>query len=298
VYLNALGVLLTWHALVFSAYLLHDCMHGTVFKSNAGNARAGLVLTWLNGACYAPYESLRDKHMRHHVDKADVVSFDYRALLRRHPRLGRLVAALEWAYLPAVELLMHTYVIAAPFVSPAHRRRRGRVLWILTVRAALFLLLAAISIKALLLYLLAYLLFLSTLRFVDAFQHTYGILIGPSAIPLPESERRDAAYEQRHTYSNLLSSRYPPVNLLTLNFVYHNAHHARPIVPWYRLPALHRELFGADERQVIPARRLLRNFHRYRVARIAQEDYGAVDTERGDTERFVGADGVSFLTAI
>ena len=63
--------------------------------------------------------------------------------------------------------------------------------------------------------------------------------------------RRDLRYEYENTYSNLLSERWRWLNLLVLNFPYHNAHHVRPGVPWYRLPALHRSLYGEKDRQVI-----------------------------------------------
>ena len=46
----------------------------------------------------------------------------------------------------------------------------------------------------------------------------------------------DRQYEEDNTYSNLLSTRYPWLNLLVLNFCYHNVHHNKPSEPWYRLP--------------------------------------------------------------
>ena len=89
---------------------------------------------------------------------------------------------------------------------------------------------------------------------------------------------------------------HPWLNLLVLNFGYHNAHHHKPIMPWYRLPAQHREMFGEDSGPVLPFRNLLKAYHEYRVPRILNEDEGDVNgLERG--RRFVGVDGVSFLTA-
>jgi len=49
------------------------------------------------------------------------------------------------------------------------------VLVLLTIRALFFVGLALISVKAVLLYALSYLLFLQVLRFLDAFQHTYEV---------------------------------------------------------------------------------------------------------------------------
>jgi fatty acid desaturase len=88
--------------------------------------------------------------------------------------------------------------------------------------------------------------------------------------------------------------------MLWLNFGFHNAHHERPTMPWYRLPAYHRELYPADYAQVVTVGALLRSFHVHRVARILADDYGAVAPvgQPGRANTFVGAVGVSFLTAV
>ncbi len=114
--LNALGVLLTAHTLICSAYLIHDCAHNAIFASRTANDRLGVLMSWINGACLADYGRLQKKHLRHHSDRLDVVTFDYRGVLQSAPvwvRRGML--ALEWAYVPAVELLMRGLVAAAPF---------------------------------------------------------------------------------------------------------------------------------------------------------------------------------------
>jgi fatty acid desaturase len=296
--LNAAGVLLTAHGLVYSAYLLHDCAHHAIFAAPAVNDRAGVALSWLNGACIAGYAGLREKHLRHHADRLDVVTFDYRAVLKRAPRwVGQSVLALEWAHVPAVELLMRALMIGEPFVHRTARGRR-RVTAVLLVRGGLFVVLALVSIKALLLYALAYLLFLTVLRFMDAFQHTYELFPTRSLEPAPADPRRDRRYEYENTYSNLLSVKFPWLNLLALNFPYHNAHHARPAVPWHDLPKLHRSLFGAADPQVIGCHTLLATYHRHRLARVCADDYGAVSADGDRTRSFIGAVGVSFLTAI
>jgi len=64
-WLNALGVLLTAHALVIAAYLIHECAHNTIFADNRWNAALGEVLLWLTGAGYGRYEDIRHKHFRH-----------------------------------------------------------------------------------------------------------------------------------------------------------------------------------------------------------------------------------------
>jgi fatty acid desaturase len=295
------GAVLTFHALVISAYYVHEFAHHAVFVSPQTNDRWGALMSWINGACYARFADLRNKHVRHHVDRADVLTYDYKALLRRRPALRRAVIALEWAYIPAVELIMHGYVMALPFIAPAHRNRRPRVIFVTGVRLLAFAALGWASPAGLLGYALAYLGMLHVLRFTDAYQHTYDAFAVLQGGEIPADKLRDRAYEQRHTYSNVVLRGNRLADLLILNFSYHNAHHERPIEPWHRLPTLHERLFPADYAQVLPMASLLAGYHRYRVRRLVSADYGEVrETADGrmDPSGFFGAVGVSFLTAV
>jgi fatty acid desaturase len=296
--LNAAGVLLTAHTLIYSAYLIHDCVHNAVFARVSSNDRLGILLSWINGACLAQYSRLKRKHLRHHADRLDVVTFDYRAALKQAPRWVRRAAlVLEWAYVPSVELLVRGMVVAAPF-SSGTRAERARVLLSSALRLALFAALAWVSVKAVVLYAVAYLIFLNVLRFMDAFQHTYEVFASRSLEAAPIDPRRDLRYEYENTYSNLVAERWRWLNLLVLNFPYHNAHHVRPGTPWHRLPALHRSLYGEDDPQVIACRHLVASYHRHRVARVLAENYGSVSATGNRAGGFLGAVGVSFLTAV
>ena len=293
---NLAGVLLLAHSMVIAAYLIHECAHNTIFADNADNARLGRVLMWFTGACYGTYEEIRHKHFRHHVDRADVVAFDYRQRLASYPALVKVLKFLEWLYIPALEVLMHALVLILPFTMRNRRHKRRLVVRVLFIRTALFVSLAAIKPVVLVFYAIAYLLFLTVMRFMDVHQHTYEIFETLDRPRGPEAKQFDHAYEQRNTFSNPISLRHPRLNLLVLNFGYHNAHHEKPTSPWYRLPALHRELFGEDTRQVFPFINLLKSYHQYRVPRILNADEGDLaGLEQG--RRFVGVDGVSFLTA-
>lgn len=299
---QVIGTLLVAHALIMSSYLFHEFAHHAIFKSAAANTRWGVLMTWINGSCYAGFADLRRKHVRHHVDRADVITFDFKGFLRRSPGWFRnLVLALEWAYVPAVELIMHAYVMALPFIAEEKKHRRARVIAIITIRAAAFTLLGWVSLIGLLGYAIAYMIMLHVLRFADAYQHTYDAFAILQGGDIPADKVRDHTYEQRNTYSNLISVAHPLLNLLLLNFSYHNAHHERPIEPWYRLPRLHAELFPGDYAQVLPMTTLLAAHHRYRVKRVLSGDYGNVtETPSGqlDPSGFYGAVGVSFLTAV
>ena len=295
--INILGMLLLAHSMVIAAYMVHECAHNTVFSSNKANARLGSLLNWLTGACYGEYEDIRNKHFRHHVDRADVVAFDYRPRFAAHPRMMKLLRLLEWCYIPAVEIVMHLLVLVLPFILPSRKHRRSRVLTVLAVRLSLFSLLLWYAPQVAIFYPLAYLMFMTVMRFMDTHQHTYELFETLEQKRGEEAKRFDAAFEQRNTFSNPFSMRHPWLNLLVLNFGYHNAHHHKPVEPWHRLPALHREVFGDDSDQVLPIGHLLRAYHRYRVPRILNAD----DADSGVAERrgenFIGVDGVSFLTA-
>lgn len=299
--LAAVGVLLVAHALTTGAYLVHDCAHGAIFGSARANDRMGAALCWLSGAAIADYAALKEKHLRHHADRLDVVSFDYRAVLRASPQWVRaLVQALEWAYVPAVEYLMRALIIRQQWRAGGVRRTRMVV--IVAARMAAFAVLGMISPQALCLYALAYLLFLHVLRFQDAFQHTFDVFASEDLQPAPREMVRDRAYEHANTYSDVVSVGHPLLNLLVLNFAYHNAHHAKPAEPWHRLARLHRTLYAEDRTQVLPVRALLASYHRYRVARVLAPDYGSVGPADKPAEArardFMGAVGVSFLTAV
>ena len=294
---NAAGVLLCTQCMVLAAYLIHEAAHNTLFSSSTANARVGETMAFVAGASYASFDRIRHMHIRHHRDRADLVCFDFKALMMRRPGLRRALEALEWAYVPATEILMHLQVVWRPCFVASQRRYLPRALAMLLVRGSLLLALGLWSLKALLLYALAYLLLLHVLNFFDAFHHTFEQYVVAPEEPLPHS-CRDRAYEQENTYTNLVSVRWPWLNLLTLNFGYHNAHHERASAPWYRLPAVHREIYGTHNPAVMPLRQLLGTWHRHRVQRVHAQEYGAPVAGRVAADTFVGTHGVSFLTVI
>ncbi len=294
------GVLLTGHTLVVCAYLVHECAHMTLFRSQRLNARLGEVVLWLCGAAYASFGRVRHMHIRHHRDRADVACFAYQPLLGPAPCwVLKLVYALEWMYIPAVELIMHYQVLIRPFTQARLQAYRGRVIVVLLSRLALFAVLFLLSPWALLGYAIAYVFMIQALFLADAFAHTYeAYWVENADDPVPDGGR-DRAYDVAHTYSNLVSTRWPRLNLFNLNFGYHTAHHEKASTPWYRLPAVHRELYGTGPNpQVLPYRELWRTVHRNRLRRIRTDGYGEVGQGPGRADGFIGAHGVSFLTIV
>jgi fatty acid desaturase len=310
--LMAAGTLALAHGMVIAGYLIHDCAHNAVFKSPRHNALAGSLLNWLTGGCYGTFADLRAQHMRHHVDHADITGFDYRPYLARHPLQLGMVKALEWLYVPAVEIIMHGALMIAPFILEEKKNQRLRTAMVIAARFGLLAMLFLYSAAAYACYVVAYALFVTVLRFMDALQHNYEIIMpsrGNADPATPGGGRSDRSYEHTHTFSNPVSLAHPWLNLLTLNFGYHNAHHARPTAPWHLLPGLHEALYASPAADgqgnqtvfVIPFRRQLSSFHNARVARVLgdhRETQGNRFAKRLEQGRAVGAAGMSFLTPV
>lgn len=298
--LMVIGMLFMAHGMVIASYLIHDCAHNALFILPRYNAWMGSYLNWLTGGCYGRYEDLRISHMMHHMNKADVIEFDYRNYLIHHPVQRRVVEILEWLYVPAVELIMHGVLVVAPFIFEDKKKQRLRTARIIVIRSSVLLTLFLYSPIAFLCYLITCVIFLTILRFMDALQHNY-VTVRPQnnnfdLIP----HRGDRNYEQSHTFSNPVSINHPWLNLLTLNFGYHNAHHARPATPWHKLPKLHQSLYGNKAAFVVPFRKQLLCFHKNRVARVMGDEseiQGNRFAQRLQNGDAVGANGASFLTS-
>ena len=297
--LNGLGLVLLSSSFSIAAYLIHDCAHNTLFAKNEHHSILGECLGWVTGSCYGTFAGIRRTHLRHHADRVDNVTFDYQVFLKQHLRLYKTVCVLEWCYVPAIDFIMHVFTIVAPFTSARFRQNRTRVVVCLLIRGSAFTFLFAYSPKALLLYVFAYIAFLHFLRFIDMTQHLYElvVLIGDEPVP-GRAHRADKVYEDAHTYSNPFPRALCWLNLLTLNFVYHNAHHTNPSVPWYRLPQLHDELYDAGSERVLPLWNTLVNYHRGRVGRIFYEFSEREQSRFFEPTHIPGAHGLSFLTQL
>jgi len=239
------------------------------------------------------------------MDNDDAVWFVHEAFLARNPRLAQGVKALEWFYIPAHDLIMHFITMFTAFIIPQRRGQAGRNLLVLLVRGGVFFTVLYFEPKAAVLYMVAYLLMMHVLRFKDGVQHDYDG--NPTLfVENPPSRFGGRATEQAHTFSNPECLRYDWPNYFTLCFGFHNAHHQRPTVPWYRLPAYHREQFGTDPAFVIPFRTQLKMYHRYRVQRVTHSggDLDGLPTawegeylQRAREGRIYGGNAVSFLNS-
>jgi len=282
-----LACLLLSHVLVIAAYLLHECIHNTIFKNSHHNEWLGKILAWLTGAAYTPYPVLQKKHLRHHADRVDVLAIDYREFLQSRPVLLKFLTALQLFHLPTAEFISHYLALSAPFLLESRRQYRSYVLLVLGSRALFFVLLAWINWAMLAGHLLAWIVLITVLGFMDAFQHQYEVRLQLDDNKILREFDRD--YEEAHTFSNLLSGNYRLFNLLVLNFCYHNVHHFKSGVPWYDLPAMHEQRYQDKPAPVITLSKQLQNFHQHRIARLQGTPNVGKDT---------GAAGVSFLVGV
>lgn len=303
--INIVATLLLAHGMTIAAYMIHECGHNTVFSSNQVNASLGHFLNWICGACYGTFEDIRYKHFRHHLDNDDAVWWEYAPFFQRHPLVYRLTRWLEWLYIPAHELIMHGMMVFTAFLIPARRDQRRRNVVVILLRGGVFFTVLWLAPRAALLYLLAYVLMIHLLRLMDSTHHDYGP--NPTLfVDHPPSRFGGRETEQEHTFSCPLSLRCEKLNWLVLNFGFHNAHHLRPTVPWYRLPAYDREKLGSDPRRYIPFRSQLKMYHRFRVCRVMHEGgpYDEQQSAMGQdyleacrAVRNYGGNAVSFLTS-
>ncbi|BAZ44272.1 putative fatty acid desaturase [Chondrocystis sp. NIES-4102] len=290
--INLFSVILLTHSLIYSAYLTHEFMHGTIFKSRSWNTIFGNIMLWINGGCYNGFQPLTLQHIAHHIDRCDVFTFEPIKQLQNLPLiLRRIILALEWLYFPIIGFWARWHSILAPFYNRERSNERGRLIGIIFIRMAIFALIGIISLKALILYFLAYIGMITVLRFGDAFQHTYEVFSSGEKLP-----KRDRAHEEAHTYSTLLSRNYSWLNVLLLNFGYHNAHHAVMKCPWHSLPELNKELEQSSNIRYLSLRQQLINYHRFRITRFLLGQGIAIDKNQNPTfDEFYGAHDVSFL---
>ena len=303
--INLAATLLLAHGMVIAAYMIHECGHNTVFRANEHNARLGRFLNWITGSCYGTFEDIRYKHFRHHMDNDDAVWWEYGPFFERHPMVYRVTKILEWFYVPAHELIMHCMMVLTSFLIPQRRDQRLRNVIVILIRGGIFFTVLVLFPKAAILYMVACMLMIHVLRLMDSTHHDYGP--NPTLfMDKPPSRFGGRATEQDHTFSCPISLRFERLNWLVLNFAFHNAHHARPTVPWYKLPAYDRETFGDDQARFIPFPSQLRMYHRYRVQRVMHEG-GPYDDEQNamgkdylqacKDVRNYGGNAVSFLTS-
>lgn len=296
-----LGVLLLAHGRVLAAYLVHEAAHGNIFKDHVANHWFGVAAMWCAGCPYCDFRHVRIMHIKHHKDRADVVEFDYRAFFGKSNFLVRsLILSLEYCFIPIIETIHHSRCALYPLLYPVPPSRRQSAAIGTPLTVCMYISIYLVSPVSFLMYLVSGILMLNFLALSDAFHHTYKAVMVEDYVPGPGD--RTAIYEEENTFSNLVAVDRSLAWLncfLALNFGYHNAHHLKPMTPWYDLPNFHRTAYGSEGTdQVLPFSDLWDPWWNHRLKRVVDEDYGVVKPA-GTPKRakdFVGALGVSFLT--
>jgi fatty acid desaturase len=271
---SILGIFLVAEAMLLSWYLAHECAHLSVFKRKSSNIALGEVLTFFTVGSFFPFKDFRRNHLRHHVEKIDLVGFDLQQALATYPGLVKsLILAMESIYIPAAFFLVKWATIIGEIRTAGPNRLR--ILGFLSIYGLIYGFVVAHWPETLALYILSVFLRIHCIRFVDAFQHTYD---RTSESQRPELRGRQ--YEHNNTFSFPVARRFKFLNLLILNFGFHNAHHAFPGCSWYNLPRADRA-FQTMNYSTHPAREspfkrcnisiwsLFRSYHQNRVRRIS-----------------------------
>jgi fatty acid desaturase len=294
--LNTLGIFLVTHALVLSAYLAHEFMHGTIFSSMKTNHRWGAVMQWLHGTSYARFQELSQVHIDHHIKGIDLYLFDRIAFIHSlSTPLKALITRLERLYFPALFLIRQVVGVSIIY-QQGNRLTKAWVLAVMLLRMAMFAVLGCLSLKGLLLYCFAYIGAVQIILIMDCLQHTYELYPYDAVVP-----KKSLADEQAHTFSTPISRRYPGLNLLLLNFGYHSAHHAAMKCPWHNLPELDVAIKQQQTVHYIGLLQVLFNYHRFRIQRLfdANEGSTSLDSQGNlNLDQFYGViAGTSLLLA-
>lgn len=266
----AFAVVLAAHGRIMASYLVHEAAHESIYVTTKTSKvqqqqqrqqppAAGWGITnlhpifgtaclWLAGCPYCNFGHIQTMHIAHHRDRTDLVDFDYRSFVNNSRVVKAIFVALEACFVPAVETVMHVRQAFLPLLCPG-TVSPGRTVSACVGTPAVLLLYMHLYSRggwiAVSLHLLSGAIVLHLLAFSDGYQHTYDAVFPNEYIPGPGP--RTAQYEETNTYSNVVSTSYPFWNAaLTLNFGYHNAHHRRPMVPWYGLPAYHDKLYNSN----------------------------------------------------
>ena len=261
---SLVGILLAAHGKVLSSYMVHEAAHANIYRNHVlGNRVVGIISLWIAGCPYCDFTHVKWMHMSHHNDRADTVEFDYRTFVNSssHPLIKSIIVALEYCFVPAVEIIMHVRTAIYPIVNnpytnpqtffksldpnrPTMIPNRNRFYSSLIGTCTMIVLYNYLYHNGIVLqYMISGAIVLQFLALNDAFHHTYESITMAEYTPGPGT--RSMQYEEDNTYSNLVSLQYPILNtILSLNFGYHNAHHFKAMTPWYNLPTVHETLYG------------------------------------------------------
>lgn len=295
--LNILGVFLLAHSLMWAAYLVHELFHNNIFSSSNLNTVLGEILLFAIGSCYSRFQDLAHHHITHHIKRVDLSPFcplSIKDFLQSLPKpILKIIVFLELLCFPAVNLILRWTIALSPILGQNRRNERVVNILLLIIRGSLFTALAIYSLRAIVLYFIAYVCFLNITQFLECFQHTFPVFRINEEIPNYSRE-----HEEANTYTLVASQHWRWLDLLVFfNHNYHNAHHRLMTCPWYLLSKMNTELYPSDYSQYIPVSKLLVNYFHptYRLRRLFEEQEIVKNENDLGCKNFVGATGFSFL---
>ncbi|HNN94958.1 MAG TPA: fatty acid desaturase [Pseudomonadota bacterium] len=258
------GIALLIHTTVLSGLLNHELIHRSVFRNPRVNDLLGSVVSLLNGACHVPFALLRRQHIAHHINKVGYDSFSITEWVKGLPRLPRIILiTLEWFYFPILSFISRGRALTYPFRNKKYRHLRLRVAVAILFRMAILILFYLINPWSVLSVFISHIGMISAFRLYDCYHHTFQVIPLGSKIPVLPGN-----YEQERTFSSLLSREHAWLNLIFLNYGYHNAHHYLFAAPWYHLPTIDRLMFGESNQRHILFRDWITWYHKNRIRRI------------------------------
>ncbi|WP_295479384.1 fatty acid desaturase [uncultured Pseudomonas sp.] len=276
-----IGIPLITMGKIWAWYLGHEYAHNCAFKSKKTNALLGEFVSFINGLSFSSFEEYQHLHNRHHADKVDLVGFDIRQFKSDHPRAYQVMEYLERIYVPGFYYLIKLYGIGATLKSGT-RQEKGRAVIATLLYVSGYALGIVYCLPALIAWQIASLIRIHVVRFVDCFQHSFEQI----QLDEPSANKSDKHFEILNTFSIPVARKHTYLNLLILNFGYHNAHHSFPTCPWYFLPELERRILQEMSSQVSQCHTaylresalnfldLLRLYRKHHLKRIASDKEG------------------------
>jgi fatty acid desaturase len=209
--------------------VMHDCMHGTLFRSSRVNDWTGLLLGAVTGIDVRRFRALHWKHHRTYGRAEDPQGFHYLGV----QRLSR--AQFAWHLVKPLFGSNLRYVLRESMLHPRNlwrAMRRGDAILFVSVQLLMFTVVTGGGRH----------LSLALLPFVSA--ATFGLFLS-QVRGLAEHGPRGAV-DQAGLVRSHSARILERVLLYDLHFNYHSAHHRWPQCPSQHLPAVHERYLAAD----------------------------------------------------
>lgn len=232
------------HVLTWSGYMHHELCHNSVFDKIELNVLFGHLMDWLNGACYWPFEELKEQHINHHIRKVeyDVMS-KFLAWIKKYNTIMYTLFVCEYLYFPLHAYMLRWRSILSPWWKEQRRFMQHRTIVILSIRLLYFSFLWYFGDGPLILicYLIAYSISIQVMRFTDTFSHDYELVPVNS-----QTKYLSKTYDMLHTYTVAWDTNLQTPTMIRflarivhilffLNFNFHNEHHFATQKKWYKL---------------------------------------------------------------